>query len=103
MRVTRHGNNRARERIGIPKKAVERNAETALLFGLDISQSTGSLRRYLSALYERYDGAAGNIRVYGNFVYIFNYDILITVLNLPTEYRRAAVAQLKKVQGCKSK
>ena len=99
MRVTKHGNDRARERIGIPKKAVERNAQSALLFGLDQSHSTGSLRRYLAALYERYDGAAGNIRVYGNFVYVFNEEILITVLNLPTEYRRSAVAQLKRRNG----
>ena len=94
--VTMHGRFRASKRIGIPRKSVDRNAEAALACGLTHDECNGALRRYLAALYNRYGGAAGNIRVYGNFVYVFNGVILITVLNLPTEYRKAAVAQMKK-------
>ena len=99
--ITVHGSRRATERIGIPKKAVDRNAEAALTKGLCHSEANGPLRKYLAALYNRYGQSAGNIRVYGNFVYIFNGHILITVLNLPTEYRKAAVAQLKKKERLK--
>lgn len=94
--VTRHGSKRVKQRVGIPKKAVERNAQKALICGIDHKHATGALQRYLAMLYNKYDGNGNNIRIYNDFVYVFHDEILITVLNLPPKYRRAALAQQRR-------
>lgn len=96
LKVSRHGERRARERVGLPKRAVERNAQRALTEGIGYREATGALRRYLGWLYERYDGNGNNIRIYGDKVWIFHDGILITVLNVPGEHRKAAKYQLEK-------
>ena len=95
--VTRHANKRTRKRVGIPQKAVYRNARSALERGLGYAEAKGGLKRYIGWLYSSYNGAANNIRIYNNYVYIFRDDVLITVLNLPPEHRAAATYQQRKV------
>ena len=97
LQVSKHGAKRVRERVGLPKRAVERNAQRALEEGIGYREATGTLRRYISWLYELYDGNGNNIRIYGDKVWIFHDAILITVLNVPGEHRKAAVsAQAKR-------
>ena len=97
IRLSRHGERRARQRVGLPKRAVERNAQRALTEGIGYREASGALRRYISWLYELYDGNGNNIRIYGDKVWIFHDAILITVLNVPSEHRKAAVsAQAKR-------
>ena len=50
MRVSRHGERRARQRVGLPKKSVERNAQRALTDGIGYREASGALRRYISWL-----------------------------------------------------
>lgn len=94
--VTRHASKRIRQRIGIPKDAVERNADKALRSGVPRTEYGGQLRRYLDALYHRYACTANNILTYNDHVYVFSGGILITVLHLPSKYLKAAQAQQKK-------
>ena len=97
LQVSRHGERRARQRVGLPKKSVERNVQRALTEGIGYREASGALRRYISWLYELYDGNGNNIRIYGDKVWIFHDAILITVLNVPGEHRKAAVsAQAKR-------
>ena len=98
LQISRHGERRARKRVGIPKKAVDRMARTALERGIGYRESTGKLRDYIGWLYEKYDGNGNNIRVYGDKVYVFHDAILITVLNVPGEHRKAARWQQRKVR-----
>lgn len=98
LQVSKHGAKRARQRVGLPKKAVERNAQRALAEGIGYREATGALRRYISWLYELYDGNGNNIRIYGDKVWIFHDSILITVLNVPGEHRKAAKWQQRKVR-----
>lgn len=97
--VSRHGDRRCRQRVGVPRKAVERAAQKALVYGIDHRTATGGLQRYLAALYNRYDGNGDNIKIYGDKVYVFHAELLITVLNLPSEYRKAAVSQQKRLEA----
>lgn len=94
--VTKHGRNRAHQRTGLPRRTIDRNAERALKAGIARTDTRGALRRYLDKLYYSHDCAASNIRVYCGYVYIFNGDILITVLILPQEYRRTALKEAQK-------
>ena len=44
LRVSRHGYKRARERLGIPKNAVQKNAEKALEYGVRREDASGPFR-----------------------------------------------------------
>ena len=50
-RVTNHAARRTKERLGLPKKLSHKNAENALRYGIRHSDTSGSLNRYISALY----------------------------------------------------
>jgi len=85
--ITRHAAKRIRERQGIPKRASQKTADKALAEGLTYEDTSGSLRRFISALYLK-RGTANNIRIYCDQVYIFHDETLITVFPLPQKYRR---------------
>ena len=99
LQVSKHGAKRARQRVGLPKKSVERNAKRALTEGIGYREASGALRRYIGWLYESYDWNGNNIRIYGDKVWIFHDSILITVLNVPGEHRKAAKWQQEKRRG----
>jgi len=84
--VTRHGEKRVRERVGVPKRAVGRRAEAARQKGLKHEDAQGSLRKYLDTLYMA--GNADEIRIYAGYIYIFCGGRLITCLVLPREFCR---------------
>lgn len=90
MRITKHGGQRVRERLGVPKRAVERMAAAALKEGAQHSDFAGSMRRYLDAVFFDY-GTATNMRVYNQHLFIFNGETLITAWAIPAKYRNAAL------------
>lgn len=96
--VTRHGDRRTRERMGVPRSAVKRMAERAMTDGISRHDCSGSLRRYLDSLYH-YNETANNIRVWSEKVFIFSDNYLITVLDLPTRYRNVANSLISKKGG----
>lgn len=96
LRVSKHGERRTRQRVGLPKKSVERNAQRALTDGIGHKEASGALKRYIAWLYERYAHNGNNIRIYGDKVWVFHDGILITVLNVPGKYRKAAKWQMEK-------
>lgn len=71
-RVTNHAARRTKERLGLPKKLSHKNAENALRYGIRHSDTSGSLNRYISALYWKHE-TANNVRIYCNNVYMANY------------------------------
>ena len=87
--VTNHAVKRTKQRLGLPKKLAEKNAERALAEGLRHRDTGGSLYRYIESLYWK-NKTANNVRVYCNFVYIFHDSLLITVYPLPQRYRKTA-------------
>lgn len=89
VRITYHGERRARERLGIPRSAVKKNIERAMKYGVTWHDTYGPFRNYLDGLYGAY-GTANNIRAYNHYVYVFMDNVLITVLNVPTKYIDAA-------------
>jgi len=96
MNVTEHAEDRIRERCGLPKKAVEKNATLALEVGLKHSEATGRLKKYFDYLFLSHRVGA-NIRIYHNHVYIFTRDSkLVTVLPLPNHHKKAVQKILKR-------
>lgn len=87
--VTNHAKERTKQRAGLPKRAVEKNAERAFDEGLKHSELGGSLRRFVDSLYFQHR-TANNIRIYCGNVYLFCGQRLVTVISLPQKYRKSA-------------
>ena len=87
--ITNHAEARTKERVGLPKRLTTKNAARALERGITHGDATGSLKRFMDAVYLQHE-TANNIRIYCGNVYIFYYDTLITVFALPQRYRNLA-------------
>jgi len=77
--ITDHARRRLKERVGLPKRAMQRMADRALQEGQCHRDARGRARRYLDRLYLK-EETANQIRVHGAFVYLFEDRRLITVL-----------------------
>lgn len=89
MKLTRHAADRADERINWSHDVTQKMAEKALRFGLIHSDVSGSFNRYITKLYMAH-GKANNVRVYGEHVYLFCGETLLTILPLPKKYKDAS-------------
>jgi hypothetical protein len=85
--ITDHAKHRAKQRCGIKAKGVERLASIAFEKGLTHAETKGKLNNYITSLYF-YNETANNIRLYGDKIYIFCNEVLVTVLDTPRKYRQ---------------
>lgn len=83
--VTKHAQKRIRERCGLPKKAVQRMADKALVEGVRHKDTVGALHKWVDGLFLQARNG-NNIRLYGNHAFIFHDEILITVINIPPRF-----------------
>ena len=82
MKVTKHAKDRLKERNGFNKKSIDRMARKALDEGIPHSKTKGNLNKWVTARYFA-NKNANNIRIYGDKAYIFNDEILITIIQIP--------------------
>lgn len=83
--LTDHGEKRVRKRMGLGKKVAPNVANKALELGITHSEVTGSLKKYLDKLYLSHHNA-NNIRIYNRNIFLFHNDILVTVIDLPSNH-----------------
>lgn len=93
--VTWHGKNRLKERVGIPKRASQKQTQRAFEKGISIDETVGSLRNYLDGVFLK-EGTANNLRVWSGNVYVFTDERLITVFALPSRFRKTELTIMKK-------
>jgi aryl-alcohol dehydrogenase-like predicted oxidoreductase len=84
--LTRHSIKRLKERLGLPKKACQRMAQTAFDKGITFFDTAGAANKYFRRIYDK-NRKANNVKVYGKFAYIFSENTLITVLPLPKDIK----------------
>ena len=85
--ITDHAYDRMKERLGWNRKAAARMAKKAFEEGVEHKDTVGSLHRYLDYVYLGHCNA-NQMRIYGEALFIFYGNRLITVYALPTKYRR---------------
>lgn len=88
VRVTDHAHDRIKQRLGLGKSAHQRAAENAMVRGRIRTTFSGRLRRYLDGAQDWYQ--SGELIIYGGFVWVFAGLSLVTVYQLPVEYRALA-------------
>lgn len=93
IQITLHGEERIRERLGIPKRAVKTLALKAWLFGYTQHEVTGDLKRHLSIM--SHTKEEGKVILYGQWIFLFDNTKLVTVVPLPKALHMAA-AKLQK-------
>lgn len=81
--VTNHALKRLSERSGLSKTAAMRMAEKAYLNGIQHGETKGNLNKWVTSLYF-VNRKANNIRLYGDKAFIFADNVLITVLQVPS-------------------
>lgn len=84
--VSKHAAKRMRQRLGIPKKAVEAEAFRAVTQGLQEDDFTGAFRDYLTDSHSinEFDG---DYFVTPSGIHVVDHATVITVLPLPKEHK----------------
>lgn len=82
--LTKHAISRMKERCGITKANAPKIARRAYATGISHSSTTGNLHKFLDSIYLSQKKGT-NMRVYGNAVYVFKRDVLITVISIPND------------------
>lgn len=80
--ITHHAFERIKERCGLNKKAAYHIVQKAYDNGTDISEIKGYLLPWAKKKLQRFEKGERAL-VYGDFVYTFKYDTLITVIRMP--------------------
>lgn len=83
--VTKHAYDRAKERFKWNTKTVNKMALKALKEGTEHHETKGKFKKYISSLWARNE-VCNNIRIYGENLYLFTDNILITLYRCPQEY-----------------
>lgn len=89
--LTDHAVERAKERCGWNRAALLRMATRAQECGVCGNDVAGSLRRYLDKLAITHPGK--HAKIHGCWIFIFGGRVLVTVLELPHQFRRAAAGK----------
>jgi hypothetical protein len=87
--ISQHAYERSKERLSLRKSSTDRLARKAFDQGLKHTQTTGPLRKYVDGLWMQHKQAS-NIRIYGDNIFLFAGNILVTLYQLPLELRRIA-------------
>lgn len=93
MKITDHARQRGEERLGLSVEPFLRLAAKALDHGIKHGETSGRLKKYMDSLF-MYKMTANNIRIYGEFIYLFCNQTLITVYGLPNEFK-PVISKLK--------
>lgn len=89
IRITQHAFDRAKERLKLNNEAFKRLTAMAFCFGIQKEETRGKLRKYVD---ERcFEHPHNDIRIYGENIFIFKEDALITVFQIPFAVRKNIV------------
>lgn len=97
--MSKHGEERVRERCGVPKRAVKGVIEKAYTRGIERVETTGDIRRLLDSIYiESNDLSA--IKLYNEKVWVFGRESsLLTVFELSSCYKNTYRKILRRKNG----
>lgn len=88
--VTRHAEERLKERLGLNKKSCARIAQKAYDMGITHTEKSGTLNKYLKhkerQLLEGTDYTSA--KVYGEYIFIFAHNVLVTTMELPNALKK---------------
>ncbi len=87
IKITDHAYERAKERLSLSKSSFERFAEKSYSEGIKHSDTKGTLNKYITKIWSQYK-TANNVRIYGEIVFLFYDNTLITVYQIPSNLKK---------------
>ena len=87
IRITFHAYDRAKERLRWKVKVLDKMAEKAFLEGVKHKDTRGALNKYLNEIWSNHK-KSDNVRIYGEVIFLFANNVLITLYQLPYELRK---------------
>lgn len=106
IEITDHAYDRIKERMGLNKKAANRIVPVAYRDGIQHSETTGTLYRYIGSLTRSYMKKGACFKIYGENVFCFvnqkdresgeKIGILLTVWIIPKDYRKQVLGLQRK-------
>jgi hypothetical protein len=91
IRLTTHACERARQRYRWNSETLNRMALRAFEQGLKRNNTKGHLKVYLDESWERHQRVS-HFRLYGEIIFVFCHDSLVTLWPLPSQLRSLAKA-----------
>ncbi len=88
MHITRHARQRLAQRAGVERRNCGREAANAQRFGLRHNVLACGLLGYIVDVLGKHERDVTAARIFRLKLYIFDHDVLITVLNLPYKFHR---------------
>ena len=96
--LSKHAEKRMKERLNLNKQAATRMANKAYEQGINGNIKNGSLKKYIdSKIKEGKINEYTEVKIYGDYVYIFDDGLLITVFIVPKNLKERANKTQKKV------
>lgn len=93
--VTKHARKRLKERMGLPKSSIDRMANKVFESGTKHYETRGILHKWMSEIYLKH-GSGNQMRIYGDYLYIFHQNTLITLFPVPSEIKTHLTDYIKK-------
>lgn len=87
MKISNHARQRMKERCGFNRKSQERMVEKAFNEGITHKQTKGKMNRWVTSLFFK-NCNANNIRLFGDFAYVFCGETLVTVIGIPINLKK---------------
>lgn len=94
IRVSLHAYDRAKQRMGLNKKAIERLASIAYYKGIKLEEVRGSFLRYIQEHFKYQKNH--NVIIFANMVFLYDREFLVTVVHLPAKYQKCVKQLLTK-------
>lgn len=85
LTITRHAFLRAKERLGLSQDAFRRIAAMAFCYGMPGEKTKGRLYNFIHAKAENHPNNV--VMLYGENLFVFKDEHLITVYQLPRDFR----------------
>lgn len=86
VHVTRHAKKRLKERSGLQKGSMARISEKAFIQGINYRDTKGRLRKWIAKV--DFDGGTKMTKLYGDKLYLFDDNRLVTILQVPADLAR---------------
>jgi hypothetical protein len=86
--LTKHGKKRITERVGINQGDAKRNATRAYRRGIQLDETTGALKSWMTGRYYRHRKHP-EMRIFRGFLYIYRNGVLITVYPIPEDLQNS--------------
>jgi hypothetical protein len=85
--ITKHAFKRAKKRLSFTTGVLKKMATRAYESGINRAETKGFLHQYVDRLCAA-EHATNNIRIYGDILYLFVDNILITLYPVPSAFRK---------------